>query len=391
MKIKSTTGPSALNLKRKAKRLKKELRISHTEALNLIAMEQGAKDWKSFIERSGGNAVEKAVVQKLKIPQPATLDYHSFMTGAVIGQHPNGKMAVQNHARVGNLLQTLLEATEYHKRANNHLMEIRRTLDTWLGCEYNEKELENKDFNRIYYGGNGKFKFGPKPSLSQQAELKRYLRKAESILARCYHDCGPFAKLIKRFKLVSSALEKWPKSIRIPIPGYDRGQIQAGKFVRLRGTENIGIVFNHDLRHQTVEGYSDKGRFVYGRHEVRVLRKQLELVDFKPMRLKLPYGKWKCEDGREVLFNRDYCPIWEKFPDGNVRTIAPNTYVAHEESEFYYDDGSAPYYDNASTEENCVSVLKAWGVEEKNPIVIDLIPLAIANRDFRLLSPKNMS
>ena len=26
----------------------------------------------------------------------------------------------------------------------------------------------------------------------------------------------------------------------------------------------------------------------------------------------LPYGRWRCADGREVLFNRFYEPIWER-------------------------------------------------------------------------------
>lgn len=30
------------------------------------------------------------------------------------------------------------------------------------------------------------------------------------------------------------------------------------------------------------------------------------------MRTCLPYGLWTCEDGREVIFNRDYRPIWQR-------------------------------------------------------------------------------
>jgi hypothetical protein len=29
----------------------------------------------------------------------------------------------------------------------------------------------------------------------------------------------------------------------------------------------------------------------------------------------LPYGKWTCPDGREVLFNRFYEPIWQRHPE----------------------------------------------------------------------------
>ena len=29
-------------------------------------------------------------------------------------------------------------------------------------------------------------------------------------------------------------------------------------------------------------------------------------------RLSLPYGLWTCDDGKEILFNREYQPIWER-------------------------------------------------------------------------------
>ena len=29
---------------------------------------------------------------------------------------------------------------------------------------------------------------------------------------------------------------------------------------------------------------------------------------------RLPYGRWRCADGREVLFNRGYTPLWPPLP-----------------------------------------------------------------------------
>jgi uncharacterized protein YozE (UPF0346 family) len=34
------------------------------------------------------------------------------------------------------------------------------------------------------------------------------------------------------------------------------------------------------------------------------------MADFVPMRLWLPYGFWTCKDGSEVLYSRDYMPMW---------------------------------------------------------------------------------
>ncbi len=388
MKIKSN-GHSASFFKRKAKSLRKQLGISHTEALNFIAKEQGYPDWDSFVKKINPNGPPKVEIRRPKTPEPAVLNYHTFITGAVIGQHPNAKMTVRRHARVGVLLQVLIDATEYHKRAKNHLQEIRRILDTWLGCEYNEEQLANAEFNQIYYGRTTGLPYQAIPSLSQQARLKRSLRDAKAILIRSYHDCKPLEKLYQRFQQADSALENWPAKMQ----GAKRlkKKLAVGTFVRLGKTKKTGIVFYHDTLRETVEGYSDGGRFVSGRREVSVLRKQLDVADFKPMRLHFPYGKWICGNGREVLFNRDYCPIWDRTADGVVMAIEPDVYVPHQESEFYYGDGTAPYYDNDGTVKKCLSVLDDWGVSTVKSRVLERIPIALANRDFAILNPKGIS
>lgn len=60
------------------------------------------------------------------------------------------------------------------------------------------------------------------------------------------------------------------------------------------------------------------------------------------VRRSLPYGKWTCADGREVIFNREYQPILQRkdgvlsYADRNERL--PDI-VLHE---YYYDDGCDP-------------------------------------------------
>jgi hypothetical protein len=56
----------------------------------------------------------------------------------------------------------------------------------------------------------------------------------------------------------------------------------------------------------------------------------------------LPYGKWTCADGREVVFNREYQPIFQR-KDGVVSHADRNEYVKNiVKTEMYYDDGCAP-------------------------------------------------
>lgn len=54
----------------------------------------------------------------------------------------------------------------------------------------------------------------------------------------------------------------------------------------------------------------------------------------------LPYGKWKCEDGREVLFNRRYRPIWQKTSDSVVSVADPDEWVSFMATEHFYNDGT---------------------------------------------------
>jgi hypothetical protein len=56
-----------------------------------------------------------------------------------------------------------------------------------------------------------------------------------------------------------------------------------------------------------------------------------------------PYGKWTCADGREVLFNRWYEPIWQRLPGAVwAREADPQEWVPWEKQEWFYDDGVRP-------------------------------------------------
>lgn len=55
----------------------------------------------------------------------------------------------------------------------------------------------------------------------------------------------------------------------------------------------------------------------------------------------LPYGMWRCEDGREVLFNRYYEPIHERRAGGPVQPANPKEWVSRIAVEmWFYDDGT---------------------------------------------------
>jgi hypothetical protein len=57
-------------------------------------------------------------------------------------------------------------------------------------------------------------------------------------------------------------------------------------------------------------------------------------------RQNLPYGKWTCADGREVLFNRGYKPIWERCPGGAARPADRSEWIPWLKQEWFYDDST---------------------------------------------------
>jgi hypothetical protein len=71
----------------------------------------------------------------------------------------------------------------------------------------------------------------------------------------------------------------------------------------------------------------------------------------------LPYGKWTCSDGREVLFNRFYEPIWERCGESAVESDR-GEWVRWEKQEWFYDDS----YSWGRSEKVGKAVLLDWRV-----------------------------
>jgi hypothetical protein len=70
-----------------------------------------------------------------------------------------------------------------------------------------------------------------------------------------------------------------------------------------------------------------------------------------------PYGRWVCQDGREVLFNRKYQPILERRPGSPVQPADPTEWVSGwKVQEHFFNDGSrGPQVLGAVN-----AVLKSW-------------------------------
>jgi crotonobetainyl-CoA:carnitine CoA-transferase CaiB-like acyl-CoA transferase len=102
--------------------------------------------------------------------------------------------------------------------------------------------------------------------------------------------------------------------------------------------------------------------------------RRVTLADIETMLTVLPYGMWTCADGRVVIFNRHYTPIWERLPDGTVHRADSNEWVDWTE-QGWFDLGSMRY--EKSAREAYRKVLQDF---------LDAKPLTVAN-DTRRVRP----
>jgi hypothetical protein len=78
-------------------------------------------------------------------------------------------------------------------------------------------------------------------------------------------------------------------------------------------------------------------------------RSREDLLTEKRMRLDLPFGMWRCADGREVLFNRSYRAIWQRSPERGVTLADRDEYVRWIEQCFFYEESQPPWRRNKAS------------------------------------------
>jgi hypothetical protein len=90
------------------------------------------------------------------------------------------------------------------------------------------------------------------------------------------------------------------------------------------------------------------------------------------LRNRYPYGFWTCPDGRQVLFDRNYKPVWQRYPGQSATPADPNEWVSWSKQEWFFDDGSPPWERpvNGAVKKvvaHCEAVLAEWGIQDAPP------------------------
>lgn len=123
-------------------------------------------------------------------------------------RRPRGRMPIEAHAQVGQLLKSVLSVSYHRKGVYNRVNAIRDELDEWTQREYSHAELPNERFFELYHGN-----IDPThPRKISEAERERHcesLTRAKNILAGHYPDCPPLKALLKKFDAVQQSLNTW--------------------------------------------------------------------------------------------------------------------------------------------------------------------------------------
>lgn len=108
------------------------------------------------------------------------------------------------------------------------------------------------------------------------------------------------------------------------------------------------------------------------RADFEVVTPRTALSDFVPSRLWLPYGVWKLKDGSEVIFSRDYFPMWGISED-RVQRLAPWLWINGIVDQSHFWKAGGGNWTSSSVREMAISQLAAYRIFEL-PRLIDVMP-----------------
>jgi len=72
-----------------------------------------------------------------------------------------------------------------------------------------------------------------------------------------------------------------------------------------------------------------------------------------------PYGIWQCRDGREVLFNHRYEPMWQRMPGVSATPADPTEHVKYTNQTYLYGPGPTTMRQSKAAGR---AALRSWGV-----------------------------
>jgi hypothetical protein len=137
-----------------------------------------------------------------------TLGYVQTFVGPQ--RRPKGRMPIEVHAEVGQLLKSVLAVSYHRDGVHKRVDAVRSELDEWTQREYTHAELPNEEFFDLYYHGDHST-FQRSLSREEGERHVRSLEVAKQRLAEHYPDCAPLRSVLKKLDAAIASLQGWTR------------------------------------------------------------------------------------------------------------------------------------------------------------------------------------
>lgn len=108
------------------------------------------------------------------------------------------------------------------------------------------------------------------------------------------------------------------------------------------------------------------------RADFEVITPRSPLPDFVPSRIWLPYGVWTLNDGSEVVFSRDYLPMW-RVSNERAERLAPWLWITGIVDEAHFLSPGSATWATGAARERAVAYLQRHRISEL-PRLTDIMP-----------------
>jgi hypothetical protein len=120
----------------------------------------------------------------------STVRYNHLFLGRQL--RPNANLPVDVHRELGRLLKPVISATSGRSHVHEMIDMIRSELDEWAMRETTTQQLDQNEFNSLYYGGG----VDELPFWMEVDEMIRRLEAVIDIVDRSYPACTPSKSLV---------------------------------------------------------------------------------------------------------------------------------------------------------------------------------------------------
>lgn len=142
-----------------------------------------------------------------RAPAGSTVEYHqTFVRGAL--RRPNGKMPLETHEHLGQLIKGVLASARPRRGIYNRLNEVRSDLEEWMGREHRDANIANDRYLAVYYG-DGALSLEGLRGEDPKSVIAARLAEVQEALVKHYPDTAPLRAMISKIEAAKKSAQTW--------------------------------------------------------------------------------------------------------------------------------------------------------------------------------------